>query len=283
MQLKKPQLKKRDYFIIAFFLFFIPAVSLAVSSTNYIIDPSGSGALHQNTSSTNYQLEGSLEPIVGRPSATNYISESGSSFAGYCGDGFIDPSESCEGVNLNSETCVTQGFASGTLTCKIDCTFDTSSCVTASGGGAERNFPPSSPTFDTSIQAMAFTYSSKFVFSGGRVAGATLYINGTDSGVDYLPDNRWQKIISLSLGSNSLSVVARNNFGDSSSISITIKRRRVGDVNDNGIVNDFDFSLLANNWNTNWAEANFNRDDDERKDNIVDDYDLSLMAAFWTK
>lgn len=51
-----------------------------------------------------------------------------------CGNNYVDLGEVCDGTDLNGETCVSQGFASGTLACQAGClAFDTSSCV--SGGG----------------------------------------------------------------------------------------------------------------------------------------------------
>ena len=48
-----------------------------------------------------------------------------------CGDGVIDTGEQCDGADLNSQTCQTQGFDSGTLSCDNSCNFDTSSCASA--------------------------------------------------------------------------------------------------------------------------------------------------------
>ncbi|MEM0372416.1 MAG: PKD domain-containing protein [archaeon] len=44
-----------------------------------------------------------------------------------CGDNIISGAEECDGTNLNGETCVTQGFTSGTLTC-VNCAFNTAGC-----------------------------------------------------------------------------------------------------------------------------------------------------------
>lgn len=60
-----------------------------------------------------------------------------------CGNGVIDPSEQCDGANLNGESCVTQGFNSGTLICHPagtpnECQFNTSSCEQACTNGEER-------------------------------------------------------------------------------------------------------------------------------------------------
>ena len=47
-----------------------------------------------------------------------------------CGDAEVNqPSESCDGIDLNGETCVSQGFDRGTLACNTSCGFDTSGCI----------------------------------------------------------------------------------------------------------------------------------------------------------
>ncbi|RDV37840.1 hypothetical protein DV096_12050 [Bradymonadaceae bacterium TMQ3] len=47
-----------------------------------------------------------------------------------CGDNTINQaSETCDGANLNGQTCITQGFDGGTLACSDSCGFDTSACV----------------------------------------------------------------------------------------------------------------------------------------------------------
>jgi hypothetical protein len=46
-----------------------------------------------------------------------------------CGNGVVDPGEVCDGSELLGETCQSQGFTSGSLTCSADCSsFDTSAC-----------------------------------------------------------------------------------------------------------------------------------------------------------
>ncbi len=47
-----------------------------------------------------------------------------------CGNNIIEGSEVCDGTALGGKTCVSQGFTSGTLSCKSDCSaFETSQCV----------------------------------------------------------------------------------------------------------------------------------------------------------
>jgi hypothetical protein len=48
-----------------------------------------------------------------------------------CGNSVREGSEVCDGTDLNSQTCVSQGFTTGTLACNAGCTaFDTSGCST---------------------------------------------------------------------------------------------------------------------------------------------------------
>lgn len=45
-----------------------------------------------------------------------------------CGDGLLAAAEACDGTNLGTRTCKTEGFASGTLACTSTCQPDTSKC-----------------------------------------------------------------------------------------------------------------------------------------------------------
>ena len=46
-----------------------------------------------------------------------------------CGNGFINAGEECDANNLNGASCITLGYAFGTLQCSASCTFDTSGCT----------------------------------------------------------------------------------------------------------------------------------------------------------
>lgn len=48
-----------------------------------------------------------------------------------CGDGVVQVGEECDGTELAGHSCITRGFAGGTLSCNPDCTFNTSACTTA--------------------------------------------------------------------------------------------------------------------------------------------------------
>ena len=60
-----------------------------------------------------------------------------------CGNGIIESGESCDGLNLDGQTCVSRGFSSGVLACNA-CSFNTSGCK-RSGGGGGGVFPPVVP------------------------------------------------------------------------------------------------------------------------------------------
>jgi cysteine-rich repeat protein len=62
---------------------------------------------------------------------TGVCDDNGNCILETCGNGVIEPGEQCDGLDLNGETCVTQGFAGGTLACDGNCQFDVSACLTA--------------------------------------------------------------------------------------------------------------------------------------------------------
>ncbi|MBX7078482.1 MAG: hypothetical protein K1X88_04775 [Nannocystaceae bacterium] len=52
-----------------------------------------------------------------------------------CGDGMVSPGEQCDGDELQGFTCMSLGLNGGTLSCDpVTCTFDTSMCMSTSGG-----------------------------------------------------------------------------------------------------------------------------------------------------
>lgn len=59
-----------------------------------------------------------------------------------CGNGVVDPGESCDGTNLNGETCSSLGYAAGLLGCHANCGFSTSLCG-----------PPTASCGDSILQA----------------------------------------------------------------------------------------------------------------------------------
>ena len=50
-----------------------------------------------------------------------------------CGNGVLETGEMCDGAELGSATCLTEGFGGGELTCTSTCTIDTSACIPLAG------------------------------------------------------------------------------------------------------------------------------------------------------
>ena len=92
------------------------------------------------TATTNVSASSGTGPssTASAASGSSASSSTGEGGAADCGNGAIDAGEDCDGADLGTETCLTQGFDSGTLACANDCNFDTSGCATAAlcGNGA---------------------------------------------------------------------------------------------------------------------------------------------------
>ncbi len=103
------------------------------SSTDPTLDPaSSSGA--DTTSSTSEADDASSDATSssGGSSSTGGGSSSTGAVA-FCGDGVLDPEESCDGAALGGISCDTFGFVGGTLTCADDCTFVVQACTPPDG------------------------------------------------------------------------------------------------------------------------------------------------------
>lgn len=250
-----------------------------VSTTNYQIDPEGD--LFSSTatlSTTTYQMDGSVTPIAGRNSTTNFVVESGSAFCYDCGDGFLDPNESCDGNdNLGGATCVSRGFSSGTLACSSSCAFDTSSCTAAGGGGGGGGGgAPDEPVVSDEIVDLEFTYATSLLLYGTMDSDTDqLTVNDESEDVEFIDDDSWEAVVALSYGLNSFTLVASDGSQESDETVYEIYRRLIGDVNQDDTVDDYDLSRMVRLWGDEDREGDFNEDE------TIDDYDFSMMVARW--
>lgn len=69
------------------------------------------------------------EPVTAQESASQQITATIK--ISICGNGIIEEGEDCEGKDLNGQTCLSRGYAGGTLSCDIACAFDTYGCLTS--------------------------------------------------------------------------------------------------------------------------------------------------------
>ncbi|MBC8072192.1 MAG: hypothetical protein IAG13_27980 [Deltaproteobacteria bacterium] len=87
-----------------------------------------------NTGNSNSSTNSTTEPAESSSDGggTSGAAETGP--AG-CGDGMISPGEQCDGSDLQDFDCNSLGLNGGTLSCDpVTCTFDTSMCMSTSGG-----------------------------------------------------------------------------------------------------------------------------------------------------
>ena len=68
-----------------------------------------------------------------------------------CGDDVIEAPEQCDGTNLNGQTCQSQGFSSGVLSCGVSCSFETNQCQNAPRALS----PPTDFRLSTELQSSA--------------------------------------------------------------------------------------------------------------------------------
>lgn len=83
-----------------------------------------------------------------------------------CGDDIIEDAEQCDGSNLNSETCLSRGYASGTLSCNANCTFNTSGCQSGGGGGGGGYVPPTATK--VILQGLAYPNALITILEDGK-------------------------------------------------------------------------------------------------------------------
>ena len=61
----------------------------------------------------------------------NYCLTDCSGLGEHCGDRIINGNEECDGSDLGANTCTSEGFDEGSLTCDSDCTLNDNACTTA--------------------------------------------------------------------------------------------------------------------------------------------------------
>ena len=103
-------------------VFWLILVGLAVAScanggTEGIAKPIGSAGATGTTGTGGTRGTTSTTDTDTTPTQTEVL----------CGNGVIDVGEECDGLNVGSEDCETQGMGGGTLGC-TDCRFDTTMC-----------------------------------------------------------------------------------------------------------------------------------------------------------
>lgn len=104
-----------------------------------------------------------------------------------CGNRMIEGSEVCDGVNLDGETCASQGFASGTLMCNLTCSgFSTAGCVAAATNAPTITSFTGAPTTLTPSSSVTFTAVASDPDGVADLYTAELYDAETDYVYGYM-------------------------------------------------------------------------------------------------
>jgi len=128
-----------------------------------------------------------------------------------CGNGIKEGSEQCDGSDLAGQSCTTEGYTGGTLSCSASCTFNTSACTTAApapasgGGGGGYVAPVTSVVFS----GRAYPKSSVTLLKDAQITATT--IAGADA-------NFQISVSGLSGGNYIFSVYSEDNKGIRSSL-----------------------------------------------------------------
>lgn len=282
---------KLPILLVALAVVAMPMSVGAVSSTSYQIIPEqgfqapaadGYANTDDMLNSTSYQLQGAIEPYADNPTSTSYQNQVGGAFQFYCGDGFADASETCDGADLNGATCASQGFDTGTLSCSSTCTYTTSACSTSSGGGGGGGGGGSAvgslsePEVSEEITGLGFTYDSSFLLYGTMDSETQeITVNDSSENIVLVDDETWNAALALSYGLNNFSIIAVDGSTSSDETLYEIYLRLIGDVNEDNTVNDYDLSKFVGLWGSSSRSGDFN------EDGGVDDYDFSMLVARW--
>lgn len=98
----------------------------------------GSGAA--DTVTTAASAGGSDAGVTGSQSATDSASSTdgggsgGTDSTSQCNNGTLDPDEDCDGAKLGGASCESESLGTGQLSCKDDCSFETSDCIKCGDG-----------------------------------------------------------------------------------------------------------------------------------------------------
>lgn len=235
----------RKQALLAFiFLGILPAgfaFAQTASSPNFQNSDPSVLPLIVNTQSGNFSIDGSVDPIVGTAQSGSFTVEGGTQ---------EDP-----GTVPNTP----QPGAGGSV-----------------ANGGQVLFQAENPLQAPTIAPIVWTYRSTVMVTGTRGSSdVPIFFNGSENGVRYPNSREWARSLPLGLGNNAIFVQAKAVNRVSIVVEGVARRRLIGDVNDNQVVDDVDLSLLSRHWKKYDRQSDFNHDEE------INDYDLSLLAGHW--
>lgn len=198
-----------------------------------------------SSQSSNFQINGSVEAIVGAGSSAGFTIYSGTP------------------VQLPTAQAVTPT--------------PTPTPSTGGGGGGQGSGTGIGFVVPPTLMFRSPTFKSHQVIYGTRGSNdTTIFVNGSSNNVRYPSASTWEFDLPLFLGRNAIEVQGRIPSGYVTPIiGGEIERMLIGDVNRSHRVDDVDLSLFVRAWKVYTPFADFN------EDGLINDVDLSLLVTHW--
>jgi hypothetical protein len=117
-----------------------------------------------------------LTPVQNNTNSTNST---------VCGNKIINTGEDCDGTNLNGKSCISLGYAGGTLKCSSACRFDTSSCTINNQTNSTGNY---SGNYTGNQTGNTTNSSSKYgqIYASSTPSAASVYVDNAYKGLSPL-------------------------------------------------------------------------------------------------
>lgn len=128
------------------------------------------------------------------------------------------------------------------------------------------------------------TYKPTFALKGTKSPSTSkIFVNNSSSGVVISNSTSWYKNVSLSIRKPLMfSVYSQDAYSNNSaSVSVTITRYKLGDTNNDNIVNLKDLAYIASKWGQTVTSANYKADLNE--DKIINSSDFNIVRTNWAK
>ncbi len=137
---------------------------------------------------------------------------------------------------------------------------------------------PNSPVTITISTQQTATYKSNLTLSGSKSINATtIFVNNSSAGAAYTSQTTWEFPVNLAMGLNTFAVFGEDdNNVKSSTLTLNVRRNRVGDINGDDLIDLTDLSLFGSDWDKTTVLTNALSDMND--DNSVNLTDFSIFA-----
>jgi hypothetical protein len=228
------------------------------------------------TSAGTFTITAVARDTAGNTTTSNSvtITVSGTPPTQTCGNNIREGTEVCDGTQLNGQSCTTQGYTGGTLSCNASCTaFVTSACTNTTGTVTTLTLIPrlegitTVPNRSTTIVlSNAVTGQSAGVYTQQSNAQGVVTITG----LSLSTTNQYNIAVSIPYA---LRRTLRNIVPTTAPITLPILP--VGDLNNDRSINVLDWDIMRTQWGTNNLTSDVNRD------GVVNSIDFSYLNKNW--